>query len=135
MMSLLITGIFSACEPDSQDTTDDPRDQFTGLWRFSEANTLKSTKAQNYIVNITKSDSIQNEVILSNFGNPGANDIYVVGKVSSKTIILESQLLTNLWIVSGSGSISNTVGTEMTWSYNIQAGGDKEYFTATATRP
>jgi hypothetical protein len=125
---LLLTG----CEPvEEENTSDDPRDPYIGVWQFVE---LKSSDGQSYIVTITKDPKNSAQVILENFGNPGSSEIEVTGIVTSNQIVVSSQSLSNGWVVEGSGKISNPTKTSMTWNYAITAGGDKLYYTATANK-
>jgi len=135
LFSIFSGFLFTSCEPvENSDTSDDARDAFTGIWRFLESQTLKSTDAQSYIVNITKDPADSSQVFIENFGNPGVNDIAATGKVSANQIVISTQSLSNGWTVEGSGKMSNVAGTEMKWTYTIVAGGVKEYFTAIVTK-
>jgi hypothetical protein len=136
LMVLVASSMFlTACEPvDDTDPTDDPRDEYVGVWRFTESSTLKSTKAQSYIVTISKDEDNSSQVVLENFGNPGATDIIAIGIVTSNQIIISSQTMSNAWVVEGSGKVTNVATTTMSWNYSITAGGDKEYYTATASK-
>lgn len=129
LSGFLLTG----CEPVDDNTSgDDPRAPYVGVWQFAESK--KSTDGQSYIVTITKDPANSSQVLLENFGNPGSQDVSVAGLVTSNQIVISSQNLSNGWTVEGSGKISNVTKTAMTWNYSILAGGDKEYYTATATR-
>lgn len=135
-MFLVSTSLFlTACEPtDNNDPSNDVRDEFVGVWRFTESTTLKSAKAQSYIVTIAKDADNSSQVILENFGNPGASDIVAVGIVTSNQIIISTQTMSNSWVVEGSGKVTNVATTQMSWTYSITAGGDKDYYTATASK-
>ena len=124
----------SACEPvDGDPVSDDPRDAYVGEWQFIES--FKSTEGQSYIVTITKDPSNSSQVFLANFGNPGSNEVYAVGLVTSSQLVISQQKLVNgTWIVQGSGSFSNTSKTAMNWAFSITAGGSKDDYTATATK-
>lgn len=125
--------LLSGCEPVDETTDgDDPRDTYIGVWQFLES--FKSADGQSYIVTIVKDPSNSSQVILENFGNPGTQDVSVTGIVTANQIVVSSQSMSNGWTVEGSGKIANVNKTSMTWSYSIIAGGDKEYYTATATR-
>ncbi len=120
----------SACEPvDGDPVSDDPRDAYVGEWQFIES--FKSTEGQSYIVTITKDPSNSSQVFLANFGNPGSNEVYAVGLVTSSQLVISQQKLVNgTWIVQGSGSFSNTSKTAMNWAFSITAGGSKDDYTA-----
>ena len=129
-----LSGLFlTSCEPTDEGTTgDDDRDPFIGVWQFAEG--FKSTDGQSYIVNISKDPNNSLQVLLKNFGNPGTEDVIATGLVTSNQIVISSQSLSNGWIVEGSGKFSYADKTTMTWTYAITAGGDKENYTATATK-
>lgn len=128
------TFALTACEPVENDpTTDDDRDPYVGVWQFLESS-YKSTNGQSYIVSIEKDPDNSSQVILTNFGNPGAQDINVYGLVTSNQIVISTQSLSNGWSVEGVGKVSNAGKTSMTWTYSITAGGNKDTFTATANR-
>jgi hypothetical protein len=129
LSGFLLTG----CEPiEETPTGDDPRDPYIGVWQFLES--FKSPLGQSYIVTIKKDPSNSSQVILENFGNPGAQDITVTGIVTANQIVVSTQNMSNGWTVEGTGKIANVNKTSMDWNYSITAGGDKEYYTATATR-
>jgi hypothetical protein len=132
LLAALSGFMLSGCEPvDNSTTGDDPRDPYVGVWQFIESK--KSTEGQSYIVTISKDPANSSQVLLENFGNPGTQEAAVTGIVTANQIAISSQSLSNGWIVEGSGKISNADKTKMTWTYSITAGGDKEFYTATAT--
>jgi hypothetical protein len=133
IMAALSGLLLPACEPvDDPNGGDDARDPYVGVWQFIE--NKKSTEGQSYIVTISKDPSNSSQVLLENFGNPGTQDVVVTGMVTTNQIVISSQSLSNGWIIEGSGKISNSAKTEMTWTYSLIAGGDKEYYSATASR-
>jgi hypothetical protein len=134
---LLITGyLFSGCEPADQPSTgDDIRDPFVGVWQFVESGGYKSTQSQSFIVSITKDPDDATRLLLKNFGNPGTQDVSIVGIVTSNQIVIPTQGMNNGWIVEdGSGKFSNAAKTTMNWTYSILIGADKLYLTANAIR-
>lgn len=132
----VVTGfIFSGCEPvEEEPTGSDFRDPFIGVWQFVESSSYKSTDAQSYVVSISKDPSNSAQVILKNFGNPGTQDVEVIGLATSNQIVVSTQNMSNGWIVKGSGKISNPAKTTMTWTYSLIIAGSEEFFTATATK-
>lgn len=125
--------LLTACEPVADNTSgNDDRDPYIGVWQFIES--FKSPEGQSYIVTITKDPNNSSQVLLKNFGNPGTQDVSVTGLVTANQIVVTSQSMSNGWVIEGSGKISNVTKTAMTWDYSILAGGDKEYYTATASR-
>jgi len=133
LLAVLSGFLITGCEPvDNTTSGDDPRDPYIGVWQFLEG--IKSTDGQSYIVTVIKDPSNTSQVILENFGNPGTQDVSVIGIVTANQIVISSQSMSNGWTVEGTGKIANVAKTSMTWTYSITAGGDKEYYTATATR-
>jgi hypothetical protein len=135
LMTAVTVLFFIGCEPaDTTSTGEDSRDQFVGVWQFAESGALKSVKGQSYIVTITKDEGNSSQVILENFGNPGLQDVIVVGTVTTNQIVVSQQNLSNGWAVDGSGKISNANKTAMAWTYSITAGGNKDTYSATASK-
>lgn len=132
----IATGIlFSGCEPVEEDPTGgDIRDPFIGVWQLVESSSFKSTDAQSYVVEISKDPSNSAQVILKNFGNPGTQDVAVVGLATSNQIVISTQNMSNGWIVKGAGKISNTAKTTMSWNYSLIIAGSEEFYAATATK-
>lgn len=135
LIAAVASMIYTGCEPvDEEPTGDDPRDPFIGVWQFAESSSFKSTDGQSYIVTISKDPANSIQVIIENFGNPGSESISVTGIVTSNQIIVSSQNLSNGWVVAGSGEVTNVNKTTMAWTYSIIAGGDKDFYSATATK-
>jgi len=133
LFALAITSLFFiGCEPLDEDTTsDDPRDKYVGEWQFIES--FKSTEGNSYLVSISKDPDNSSQVILGNFGNPGSQSITVTGIATSTQIVVTSQKMSNGWTIEGTGKTTNVIKS-MNWTYAITAGGDKEPYTATATK-
>jgi hypothetical protein len=124
----------SGCEPAGNTVPgDDARDPFIGMWQFIEAGKLKSTEGQSYVVSITKDPDNSTQVILKNFGNPGSENITVIGIVTANQIVVSKQDMTNGWKAEGVGKFSNVAKTSMSWTYKLTIGPDEEYFTANAS--
>jgi hypothetical protein len=128
-------GILVSCEPDTSTTNDpnDPRNAYVGVWQFTEIG-MKSGKSitQSYIVSISLDPDNSSQVMLNNFGNPGVSERDVFGLVTTNQLVVSPQILENEWTVEGSGKL---IGTDkMTWTYAITAGGDKIYYSATASK-
>jgi len=133
--ALLSGFLLSGCETTETPVGgDDARDPFIGYWQFLETGGYKSTRAQSYIVVVSKDPDNSTQVLLKNFGNPGTQDINVVGIVTTNQIVVSEQNMTNGWVTEGSGKISNPTKTAMTWTYSITAGGEKLYYSANATK-
>lgn len=134
LVAILAVILYSGCDPIEDTSSGDPRDKFVGEWQFIESGMLKSAKAQSYVVTIANDPGNSSQVLLKNFGNSGSQSIRAIGIVTSNNIVVNSQSMSNGWVVSGSGQTSNVTKTSMSWSYSITAGGDKENYTATATK-
>jgi len=127
--------IMAGCEPVEEEPTGSYiRDPFIGVWQFVENSPYKSTDAQSYVVSISKDPSNTSQVILKNFGNPGTQDVSVIGLATTNQIIVSTQNMSNGWIVKGAGKISNTAKTTMSWNYSLIIAGSEEFFTANATK-
>ena len=136
LLAAFASVLYTGCEPADEETPsgDDARDPYIGVWQFAESSSFKSTDGQSYIVTISKDPGNSSQVILENFGNPGSQSISVTGIVTTNQIVVSSQSLGNGWVVEGVGKVSNVNKTSMAWTYSITAGGDKESYTATATK-
>jgi len=136
ILMTMLSGLFlSSCEPTDETTTgDDARDPFVGVWQFAESGSLKSTDGQSYIVTISKDEGNSSQVILENFGNPGLQDVVVTGIVTTNQIVISTQSLGNGWTISGSGKMTNSDKSSMSWTYTIVAGGNEDTYNATATK-
>jgi hypothetical protein len=134
-LALLSGFMLSGCETTETPVDgDDVRDQFVGYWQFLETGGYKSTKAQSYIVVVSKDPDNSAQVLLKNFGNPGTQDITVVGIVTASQIVVSEQNMSNGWVVEGSGKLSNPTNTVMSWTYSITAAAEKLYYSASATK-
>ena len=131
LLGALTTVLYSGCEPVDENPTGDLRDPYIGEWGFIES--FKNTEGNSYIVTITKDPLNSSQVIIGNLGNPGGQNITVIGIVTSSQVIVSKQAMSNGWSVEGAGQMSNVAKTSMTWTYSIWAGGNKDDYTATAT--
>lgn len=135
LLIVLLTSFsfFTSCELDPVDIdNDDLRNDYVGEWKFTESAKLKSTESQTYIVSISKDPTDSGQIKLENFANPGVSYATVSALITASQIIVSEQTLPNGWVVEGIGK-GNANGV-MTWTYSIIAGGDKEYFSASAVK-
>lgn len=130
---ILMAAFVQGCVPEDTVTPDtgDVRDKFTGTWLFNENASNRSLKSA-YTVVITLDPSNTSQVLLSNFGNPGSGYEPAYAIVTSNRLTVPSQNIASDWVVDGSGTLANS--TTMTWSYSITAGGNRDTYTATATK-
>ncbi len=134
-LSLLVSVSFlNSCQKDNTTSqgSSDARNEYVGVWRFTESGFLKNGQSQSYIVSITKDANNSAQVILDNFGNPGDSGISAVGILTANQIVVSKQTLGNGWEVVGTGK--KTTAGNMDWTYSITAGGDLTYYTATAVK-
>ena len=133
LLLVTITSLFS-CQQDNVTPQDpnDIRNEYVGVWRFTENGFLKNGQAQSYVVSISKDPGNSTQVILDNFGNPGDTGISAIGIVTANQIVVSKQTLGNGWEVQGTGK--RTSAGNMDWSYSITAGGDINYYTAKAAK-
>lgn len=122
---------FTGCEPVDENTTGDPRDSYVGEWLLFES--YKSTESQSYTITISKDPNNSSQVIIGNLGNPGDQDITVIGVVTSSQVVVSSQRMSNSWVIEGSGSFTSVAKTTMKWDYSLLIGADLEPHSATAT--
>jgi len=129
---VLLVPMLNSCLPDDElgPDTGDPRDKFLGTWQFNESPAVRSV-ATSYTVTISYDPSNSSQVLLRNFANAGGmHSAY--GIVTSNSISVPSQEMASGFVVSGSGNMSTL--TSMSWDYSITAGGDLEYYSASATK-
>ncbi len=117
---ILIAIFLSAC---AQDDFTDIRDNISGNWRCQENSNLFGE--QYYDVNISKSDSIETEILIYNFFDR-KQDVRVTVEGNSLTIPI--QIVDN-WEISGTGEISTDYKT-ISWNFSADDGSGKEDFTA-----
>lgn len=130
-MYLLLIASLSSCIPEEDIDTGDPRDKFTGTWRFTENQIVKSPDAISFTVTITYDPNNTSQVLLRNFAQLGGQ-FAPYGIVTSNRITIPSQDVGQGFLISGSGTMSGS--SQMDWDYTTIAGGDKESFTATASK-
>lgn len=109
----LMTMNFTACIPIDEDVDPtDPVAKFLGTWKVSE-----SCNRSNYSVYISVDPGNSAQVLLENFGNPGASYDAAVGLVVSNTIHVSSQTIGEGWTINGKGTYQSD-GT-IYWDYTL----------------
>lgn len=121
----------AACVPEDDIDTGDPRDKFTGTWRFTETQIVKSPDAISFTVTISYDPNNTSQVLLRNFAQIGGQ-FAPYGIVTSNRITIPLQEVGQEFMISGSGTLSGS--SQMDWEYTTVAGGDKESFTAVASK-
>jgi len=120
--SLLVTS-FSTCENDEfdPDPNADARDDIAIKWNCEayEVTDAGQTFAGSYEVLIKKSETVDNEIILTNFNNWG-DASEVVAILTSSTITFKTQTVEG-YNLTGDGTISDQIQ-EITWDYTLDDG-------------
>ena len=111
MLSLMVL-IMPACLPTDDVDPDDPVDKFLGTWKVNE-----TCSRMSYDVDISKDPGNSAQVLIYNFGNPGAGYDPAVGLVVSNTIQISPQTIGEGWTVSGKGTYKSD-GT-ISWNYTL----------------
>lgn len=115
--------VFGSCIPVEDDDLN-PVDKFVGTWSVSD-----QAVRLNYQVVVWANPLNSSEVLLDNYADLGST---AVGLVVGSTIVLDSQLLSETDMVSGTGSyVSNT---KLTFDYQLNDGIDTESRTAVFTK-
>ena len=133
LIIIVLAALVQSCLPEEPigPDTGDVRDKFTGRWIFIDNNPKRILKSTfEVVISIDPSNSSQ--VLLSNFGNPGSGSNPAIGIVTSSRITVTSQITAPDFRVEGSGILTNV--NKMNWTYSITAGGNKDNYTATATK-
>jgi len=133
-ISFLTIGLLViSCKPDKKDdptapTTPvtDARDKFIANWNVSENSTTSSTP-NTYTVNITKSGSLSNAVIIENFY--GLNTYTVYANVSNSTLTIPYQQVRNntaatIGFAAGSGTLTNSSRINLTYTTTVSVNRD-----------
>lgn len=128
---LLLIAFLYSCVPEDDLETGDPRDKFTGTWRFTETQVAKSADAVSFSVTITYDPSNTSQVLLKNFSNIGAQ-YAPYGIVTTSRITIPSQEGAPGFMVSGSGTLSGS--NRMEWEYTTIAGSNMESYSAVASK-
>lgn len=121
----LILGVmicsFSACENDELDPDFDKRDDIDIKWTCEayEQTENGSEFAGNYDVLIKKSETSENEIIMTNFHNWG-DDKEVVATLTGNILTLNSQTILG-YNLSGEGNIAEDLQS-ITWTYTLDDG-------------
>jgi hypothetical protein len=130
LFALLITGILiiQSCE-DTNDKTNDPRDNITDTWQCKE--TSEVFKQTTYTVDITKSSSDSTKILIDNFYQIGPGS-KVSAKLNGSGLSIASQTLDG-FTISGSGTISSNYKT-INLTYTVNDGAGIDHVTAVYTK-
>ncbi len=111
VIGLLVLQIMACTTTDNTDPGD-PVTKFLGTWKVTE-----TCQRMNYNVDIQQDPGNSTQVLIYNFGNPGAGYDPAVGLVVSNTINVDSQTIGTGWTVSGTGTYQSN-GT-ISWVYAL----------------
>jgi hypothetical protein len=120
VIALLATVLLSACTKDSNTIPagTDIRAAIAGNWLVNEQYT-KNT----YEVTLSKDTASTDGVLINNFGASGVN-VTAIAYLSGTTLNLKTnELLSNGWVVNGSGTLSGT--SKIIWVYTIHDGANQ----------
>jgi len=127
LFTLLAGAFMTACNKDSGTTLIITRSSLPGTWSVSE-----SKKKANYEVTIRLDSNSSDGVLIRNFGGAGQN-VEAIAYLSGTTLALNSnELLSNGWIVSGSGKFNTA--TLISWPYTIHDGANQNTYQAIFTK-
>lgn len=102
---IIVTGFLTGCKKSS---APDPRDVFVATYSVSESwteNGQALTKPA-FAMSIEKSTQYGDRLLLTNFANYGAG-VIVEATMNGKTIAIAQQTLSNLKVITGSGTLSD----------------------------
>jgi hypothetical protein len=123
----LLAGFFASCNKDNGSTPVLSRSSLTGTWMVSE-----TKKKATYEVTILIDSTTSNGVLISNFAGAG-QAVYAIAYLSGTTLALKSdELLSNGWIINGSGTVSGT--TRIDWPYSLHDGANLTNIQAVFTK-
>jgi hypothetical protein len=128
LIIFLIAGFFTtSCNKDNGNTPALTRNSLTGKWLVNE-----SKKKATYEVTFLIDSTTTNGVLINNFAGSGPT-VNAVAYLSGTTLSLKSnELLSNGWIVNGSGTVSGS--NLITWPYSLHDGANLINVQATFTK-
>jgi hypothetical protein len=105
-------GVFfvTSCSKSSDPAPVVTRESLLGIWMVSD-----NQRKINYEVTFLADTSSTNGIRMKNFGGSGQN-VYAIAYLSGTTLSIPTdELLTNGWIINGSGAVSGT--TRISWPF------------------
>ena len=123
----LLGGLIISCSKESKTETALNRSSLTGTWMVTE-----SSKKATYEVTILIDSATSTGVWIVNFAGAGQN-IKAFANLTGNTLSLtNNELLSNGWIVNGSGQIVGTARIE--WPYSLHDGANQTNIQAVFTK-
>ena len=120
---ITVSIFFASCasnkndDPNSQQPSSDIRDNFIAFWNVIEnSSTIGGTNS--FVVNITKSTTNSNEIILNNFSGLS---ISARASVSNNNITIPYQQIGTVGFTQGSGTLTNANTMSLTYTNTIGA--------------
>lgn len=101
-------------DPNSQQPSSDLRDNFVANWNVTENSTFANQTS--FVVNITKSTTNSNEIILNNFSELSES---VRASVSNNNITIPYQQIGIVGFTQGSGTLTNANTMSLTYTNSI----------------
>jgi hypothetical protein len=110
LFSMIGVIVVTSCSKSSDPAPVLTRESLLGKWMVSD-----NQRKINYEVTFFADSSSSNGIRMKNFGGSGQN-VYAIAYLSGTTLSIPTdELLTNGWIINGSGSVSGT--THITWPF------------------
>jgi hypothetical protein len=127
LLSLPAVFFASSCNKDNGTTVVLSRASLTGTWIVNE-----TKKKATYEVTFTIDSTTATGVLIRNFAGAG-QDVRAIAYLSGTTLALtNNELLSNGWIVNGSGTVTGT--TRIDWPYSLHDGANLTTFQAVFTK-
>ena len=128
VLIFIIILFINSCQKDTNSSSLDARDQYTGVWNVDENSSLSGS--YKYDVSIENDPSNSSQVLIFNFYNLGSSlNVFAIATESSLTIPSQTNSGDK---ISGSGILSNK--NKISLQYTVTVGGDIDHVTATYTR-
>lgn len=117
----------ASCTKDSSTTPAITRSSLLGTWLEND-----SGKKVTYEVTFKADSTTSDGILIFNFGGSGPN-VRAIAYLSGKTLALtKDEVLTNYWVVNGTGNITGT--TLINWPYSLFDGANLTNIQATFTK-
>ncbi len=126
-ISILAGFLFTSCAKESTDSLVINRSSLTGTWSVYE-----TSKKNAYEVTIEIDSSSSTGVLIRNFAAAGQSVKAVAYLSGSQLSLANNQLLSNGWIVNGTGTLSGS--TKIDWPYTLHDGANLYSIQATFTK-
>ena len=133
-LSIFISGLFVAScasdkkdDPNAQEPTTDPRDKFVAYWNVNENSANAGTNT--HTVNIIKSQSNSDEILLNNFSGLSVS---ARASVNNNVLTIPYQQIGSIGFTKGTGTL--TSATSISFNYTTTISTTRDSCTATYTK-